>query len=74
MALSTVHRISKHELMDYLQKSDIPDNASLTLRRNRDDFSLFFYWNDGPASFGETVVRFDAESKFWNLKKVSNRV
>ncbi len=69
MALTTDKRISKRELMDYLQKADIPDNASLTLKMNGDDFSLFFYWSEGPGAFGETVVKFDAESKFWKMKE-----
>lgn len=68
-ALTTDKRISKRQLMDYLQKADIPDDASLTLKRTDDDFSLFFYWSEGPGAFGETVVKFDAESKFWKMKE-----
>ena len=74
MVLTTDKRISKKDLIEHLEKADIPDNASLTLKRNGDDFSLFFYWSEGSGAFGETVVKFDAESKFWKLKKASNQV
>lgn len=67
--LTTNNRISKKDLIEHLEKADIPDDASLTLKRNGDDFSLFFYWSEGPGAFGETVVKFEAESKFWKIKE-----
>ena len=67
--LTTNNRVSKKVLMEYLEKADIPDDAILTLRRRDDDFSLFFYWGEGPGAFGETVVKFEAESKFWKMKE-----
>ena len=67
--LTTNKRVSKKDLMNYLLNADIPDDASLTLKRNGDDFSLFFYWSEGPGAFGQTVVKFEAESKFWKMKE-----
>lgn len=64
MALSTINGISKRELIDYLENSDIPDDANLMLKKNMDGiYILFFRWGDAPKLFGHTVVKFDIESK-----------
>ena len=69
MALSTVHRISKRELIDYLENEDIPDDASLTLKNDNNGVpTLFFYWSEGPGAFGHIAVFFDAEAKFEKIK------
>ena len=69
MALSTIHRISKLELINYLENEDIPDDARLTLKNDNNGVpTLFFYWSDGLGEFGHTAVFFDAEAKFEKMK------
>ena len=63
--LSTSGGLSKKQLIEYLQKADIDDDAQLTLKFDRDSgkYYLFFYWSEGPGAFGHRAVDFDIESK-----------
>ncbi len=71
--LTTNKLVSKKDLMEYLEKAGIPDDASLTLRFDGKVFSLLFYWSEGPGAFGETVVKFDAETPIV-IKKIVDTV
>lgn len=61
--LSTNASLSKDQLIEYLQKADIPGDAECTLQFDDGKFYLYFYWSEGAGAFGHTAVNFDIESK-----------
>ena len=60
--LSTRKSLSKQELIEYLQKADIPDDADFTLSFDDGVFYLFFYWSESAGAFGHRAVNFDLET------------
>lgn len=76
MPLTTNRPLSKKDLIDYLQRSDIPDDAECTLEFDDDGFYLHFYWSEDAGAFGQTAVTFDIEKDdllrdidFWRYNK-----
>ena len=61
--LSTNGPLSKDQLIEYLQKANIPGDAECTLQFDEGKFYLYFYWSYGPGAYGHTAVNFDIESK-----------
>ncbi len=61
--LSTKVELSKKQLIEYLQKADIPDDAELTLQFDDGEFYLYFYWSEGAGAFGHRAVNFDIENR-----------
>ena len=66
LPLTTNEPLSKKDLVDCLQKADIPDDAECTLLFDdgKGVFELHFYWSEGAGAFGQQVVSFDVERKF----------
>ena len=74
--LSTNKPLSKKDLIEYLQKADIPDDAELTLQFDDGVFYLYFYWSESAGAFGHSAVNFDIEApdlvkdfEIWQNKK-----
>lgn len=61
--LSTNGPLSKDQLIEYLQKADIPGDAECTLQFDDGKFYLYFYWSEKSGACGHTAVNFDIESK-----------
>ena len=61
--ISTNAPLSKDQLIEYLQKADIPGDAECTLQFDDGKFYLYFYWSEDAGAFGHTAVNFDIESK-----------
>lgn len=60
--LTTNKPLSKKDLIENLQKSDIPDDAECTLQFDEENgFYLYFYWSEDAGAFGHTAVTFDIE-------------
>ena len=59
--LTTNKPLSKKDLIEYLQKSVIPDDAECTLEFDEDGFCLHFYWSEDTCACGKTAVIFDIE-------------
>ena len=60
--LTTNKPLSKKDLIEYLQNSDIPDDAECTLSFDEENgFYLHFYWSEDAGAFGQTAVTFDIE-------------
>ena len=61
--ISTNAPLSKDQLIEYLQKADIPGDAECTLQFDDGKFYLYFYWSEKSGACGHTAVNFDIESK-----------
>lgn len=65
--LTTKKPLSKKDLIEYLQKADIPDeDAECTLLFDDKEgvFKLYFYWSESAGAFGQSVISFDIEREF----------
>ena len=63
--LTTSEILTKADLIKWLQESDIPDEAELTLKLDEPtgNLVLWFYWSFMAGAFGDDCVVFNLESK-----------
>lgn len=69
-ALSTDECATKKDLIEWLSKSDIPDDAELRLRYDDEKlkFVLSLGWSHSVGAFEDDVVEFSKAESEWILK------
>lgn len=69
-ALKTDKCVTKKDLMEWLSKSDIPDDAELRLRYDDEElkFVISFGWSYLAGAFQDDVVEFSKVESEWILK------
>lgn len=69
-ALKTDNCVTKKDLIEWLSKSDIPDDAELRLRYDDEElkFVVSFGWSYLAGAFQDDVVEFSKVESEWILK------
>lgn len=57
--LTTEHGVTKAQLKEWLEKSDTPDDAELTIGYQEGHFVLWWRWSYLAGAFGDDMVVFD---------------
>lgn len=57
--LNTEPGITKAQLKEWLEKSDTPDNAELSIDYREGNFVLWWRWSYSAGAFGDDMVIFD---------------